>query len=378
MINAFAYRSPKTVEAAVASLGRSWGETEVLAGGTDLLDLLKEGLAKPQTVVNIKEIADLHGIAVVSATGQPSGNGAAAVESEQVVYESRGIRRLLSRVFGRRNSCAGDEVVLFASNGHESAAAGSEIRIGATVTLEEIATHSAIRRHLPALADAAAIIGGAQIRNMGTLGGNLCQRNRCWYFRNGFAPEVKEENQYSAIFPMQGATYVHPSTLAPPLIAYGALAEVAGPNGRRKVPVDKLFQVADAADKRETVLSANEIITAVFVPVAETKSADYQVRERQSHDWPLVQASVALSVDAGRVAKASIVLGHVAPVPLRSRDAEQAIAGKELTDSTAAQAGSAAAGGAKSQGQNGYKITLVQVAVKRALLAAIGNTYWRS
>lgn len=320
MMNPFAYKSPQDLKQAVADLGDSWGQVDLLAGGTDLLVLMKEGIETPKTLVNIKGISGLGGISLSEAG----------------------------------------------------------VRIGATATLDEIATHPGIGKHLPALAAAAAVIGGPQIRNLGTLGGNLCQRNRDWYFRNGLNPPQKEENQYLAIFPMGGAVYVSPSTLAPPLIAYGATAAVAGPKGTRKVPVDQLFQVAEGA-KRETTLAPNEIVTEVLVPVDQAvKSADYEVRERDSHDWPLTQASVALVLDGKKVKKAAIVLGHVAPVPVRAREAEAAIVGKELTPEVAAAAGQAAVANAKPMGKNGYKVTLTEVAVKRALLAAIGNEYWRA
>lgn len=319
-MNAFTYKSPQDLKAAVADLGTEWGKVDILAGGTDLLALMKDGIETPKTVVNIKGISDLGQIKATDAS----------------------------------------------------------IRIGATATLNAIASHSAIVKHLPALADAARVIGGPQIRNMGTMGGNLCQRNRDWYFRNGLDPEVKEELQYAAIFPVDGATYVSPSTLAPPLIAYGASAEVVGPSGMRKIAIADLFQVANG-DRRETVLEPNEIVTAVIVPVASgVKSADYEVRERDSHDWPLIQAAVALTMDGNKVKSATIVLGHVSPVPHRAKGAEEAIIGKELTMATAEAAGKAAAKGAKPVDKNAYKVTLTEVAVKRALLAAVGNEYWRN
>lgn len=374
MMNAFAYRSPKTVEAAIAALGNQWGKTELLAGGTDLLDLLKGGLSTPETIVNVKAIASLRGITVVSATGETAAS-ADAVE-EFVEDEPRGPRRLLRRILGRRRHQSGNGIIVAGHEAEPAVAAGSSIRIGATTTLEEIAANAAVRKHLPALADAAAVIGGPQIRNTGTIGGNLCQRNRCWYFRNGLDPETKAENQYSAIFPIQGAMYVHPSTLAPSLIAYGAIAEVAGPAGKRNVAIDQLFQVASGAGRRETVLQPNEIVTSITIPVSDARSANYEVREKQSHDWPLVQASATVTLNGDRVEKASIVLGHVGPLPVRAREAEQLLAGKALSESTGADAGKAAAEGAKPSGENAYKVTLVQVAVKRALLAAAGNRYW--
>lgn len=319
MIQAFSYRSPRTLEAAVAALAPEWGETAILAGGSDLLALMKDRLETPSVVVDVKKIPALGGIEVKE---------------------------------GR-------------------------IRIGANATMAEIAAHGAIRKHLPALAKAAGDLGSVQIRNVATLGGNLCQRNRDWYFRNGLDPEVKEELQYSAIFPMQGQVYVHPSTLAPVLIAYGATVDVAGPKGVRSVPVDKFFQTSDSKEKREVAIAANEIVTQVLVPVADVKSAEIEIRERLSHDWPLVQAAAALTLDGDVVTKAAIVLGHVAPVPLRSAAAEKALIGRKVDAESAAAAGRAAAEGASPTPKNEYKTTLVQVAVKRAVLGAVGDEYWR-
>lgn len=321
MMKAFAYQSPASIDDAISALGSEWGAVDVLAGGTDLLSLMKEGLATPDTVVNIKAIKELAGFEI--------------------------------------------------GNDH--------ITIGATATLAEIGNHSAVKKHLPALAAAAAAIGGPQIRNMGTLGGNLCQRPRDWYYRNGLQTEKREEDQYGAVFPIDGLTYVAPSTLAPPLIAYGATVQIQGPEGQRSVPVEKFFTVSKlGATERETVLKPNEIVLGVKVPVnGGVQSADYEVRERDSHDWPLVQASVALSLDGGTVTKANIVLGHVSPLPHRATEAEKALVSKALTEETAAEAGKAAAAGAKPGHKNAYKVTLIQVAVKRALLEAIGKVYWR-
>lgn len=320
MMKAFAYQSPATIDEAVSALGNEWGATDVLAGGTDLLALMKDGVATPEKVVNVKDIKELAGIEI--------GNG--------------------------------------------------QITIGATAKLAEIGSHATIQKHLPALAAAAAAIGGPQIRNMGTLGGNLCQRPRDWYFRSGLEAEKREENQYGAIFPIDGMDYVSPSTLAPPLIAYGAQVNVHGPEGKRTIPVEQFFQVSKLKPgERETVLKPNEIVLGVTVPAAGTKSADYEVRERDSHDWPLVQASVALSLQGDKVTKASIILGHVSPLPHRAKAAEQAVVGKTLTQEVAHEAGQAATQGAQPQGKAAYKEMLVQVAVKRALLDAIGQAYWR-
>lgn len=321
MISSFTYKSPTTIEEVVASLAPESGKSEILAGGSDLLALMKDRIVNPSVIVNIKGVKGLSGVEVN----------------------------------------------------------GGKISIGPNTTLTDLSEHAAVKKHLPALAKAAADLGSTQIRNVATVGGNLCQRPRDWYFRNGLDPEKKEELQYSAVFPMEGQVYVHPSTLAPVLIAFGATATVSGPDGEKKIPVEKLFQVGDLKEKREVVLAPNEVITAIVIPVADTKSANIEVRERQSHDWPLVQAASGLSVDgSGVVKKANIILGHVGPVPVRAAAAEKLITGKKLDADLAAKAGKAAAEGVTTTPKNEYKAALIQVAVKRALLGAIGNEYWRA
>ncbi len=321
MIGSFTYKNPSTVKDAVAALAVEWGQTEVLAGGSDLLAAMKDQIAVPKTVVNIKSIKDLSATSV----------------------------------------------------------AGGKLVVGANVTLAELAELAPVIKHFPALAKAAKDLGSVQIRNVATLGGNLCQRNRDWYYRNQLSPETKDNLAYGAIFPEGGQSYVHPSTLAPVLIALSATAQVAGPGGTKDVPVEKLFQVADLKTKREVTLASNEIITSVTIPITEARNAEIEIRERQSHDWPLVQAAASVLVDSsGVVQKANIVLGHVGPVPRRAVDAEKLLVGKKLDETLAGEAGKKAAEGATPHPTNEYKVQLVRVAVKRALLSAVGNEYWRA
>jgi xanthine dehydrogenase YagS FAD-binding subunit len=332
----FTYYRPTTAEQAVGLLDTKWGRTELLAGGTDLHDLQKEYVAQPDKVVSVRAIAGLAGI-------EPQTN----------------------------------------------VASGSSIRIGAAAKLADIAEHKDLRRVLPGLTTAAEQIGGPQIRNMGTLGGNLCQRNRCWYFRDEgvhcllkggdkcFA--LDGENRYHAIF-TQGhpCVIVNPSTLAPVLIAVGATAEVLGPKGKRTLELAKFFHAPTSAAEREHVLAPNEIVLSVTIPTpAGLKNASYEVRQKQSYDWPLVQAAVAFKLDGGKAKDVRIVLGHVAPTPHIAAAAAQALEGKDVTEETAAAAGKAATQGAKPLAENGYKVKLMEVTVKRALLTAAGQKkYW--
>jgi xanthine dehydrogenase YagS FAD-binding subunit len=328
----FTYYRPKTVADAVGLLDARWGTTELLAGGTDLLDLQKEYIAQPDKVVSVNAI-----------------DGLAAIDVQ------------------------GDGVVIHAGT-----------------KLADIAEHADIRKLYPALATAAGDIGGPQIRNMGTLGGNLCQRNRCWYFRDEptlcllkggeKCYALDGENRYHAIF-TQGhkCVIVNPSTLAPVLIALGATANVTGPKGERKLELDKFFHAPTTATEREHVLEPNEMVVSVAIPKAEIANASYEVRHKQSYDWPLVQAAVAFRLQDGKATGVKVVLGHVAPTPHAAEASAQALEGKEVNEESAAAAGQAAAQGAKPLAQNGYKVKLVEVAVKRAILTAAGQKkYWET
>ena len=323
----FEYVSPNSVKQALGLLSANWGEAEILAGGTDLLALMKDYVVTPKRVVNIKQLPGMH-----------------AISAER-----------------------------------------DELRIGALVTLDRIADAAQIRRDYPALARCVADAASPQIRNMATIGGNLCQRPRCWYFRNGMGllPRtadgkslvVEGDNRYHAILGNQGPAYfVSPSTIAPMLIAYGTRLHVTGPTGDREVDVEKFFRIPRSENEREHDLKANELITAVVVPPAKgVRAASYEVRQRASFDWPLATAAVALQMNGSAVQSARIVMGAVAPLPWVSQEAAQAIAGKSIDERTASAAGEAAVSKARPLGHNDYKVKLAAVAVKRALLAAAGQ-----
>src|SRR5438552_14873865 len=268
--------------------------------------------------------------------------------------------------------------------------AGGSVTIGAGTTLAALAENEDLKKLFPALAAAADDIGGPRIRNMGTLGGNLCQRNRCWYFRDEHVNcllkggdkcfALDGENQYHAIF-LQGnkCVIVHPSTLAPALIALGAKAEVLGPKGKRIIELAKFFHAPNSAGEREHVLNSNDMVLSVRIDSTNLKNASYEVRHKQAYDWPLVQAATAFKFDGGKATDVRIVLGHVAPTPYIAEAAAKALDGKAVNEETAAAAGKAAAEGAKPLSQNGYKVKLVEVAVKRAILMAAGQKkYWEA
>jgi xanthine dehydrogenase YagS FAD-binding subunit len=328
----FTYYRPKTAEEAVSLLDAKWGTSELLAGGTDLLDLQKEYIAQPDKVISLGGLGSLIGIK------------------------------------------AGARVV--------------EATISFNSTVAEIAAHAGLRETFPALTTAAGDVGGPQIRNMATLGGNLCQRNRCWYFRDEHVPcllkggdkcfALDGENRYHAVFAKgHPCVIVHPSTLAPVLIALRASAEVLGPKGKRTIELAKFFRAPTGPGEREHVLEPNEMVLSVTIPSSGLKNASYEVRHKQAFDWPLVQAAVAFKLDGDRASNVRIVLGHVAPTPIIAANAAKVLEGQTITDGTAAEAGAEAAKGAKPLAQNGYKVKLLEVAVKRAVLtAAAKEKYW--
>jgi xanthine dehydrogenase YagS FAD-binding subunit len=216
---------------------------------------------------------------------------------------------------------------------------------------------------------------------MGTVGGNVMQRPRCWYFRNEefnclkkggarcFA--VEGENQYHAIFGESPCHIVHPSSLAVPIIAYGGRFRAVGPDGEREIEADKFFQMPDRNMYGETALEPNELLTHVILPrPVNVKAAHYEVKFKQSHDWPIAMASVVLTMNGSSVQSARVVLGAVAPVPWRVPAAEAVLAGKTIDANVASQAAEAAVQNAKPMSRNGYKVQIARVALQRAIMAA--------
>jgi xanthine dehydrogenase YagS FAD-binding subunit len=215
---------------------------------------------------------------------------------------------------------------------------------------------------------------------MGTAGGDLCQRPRCWYYRQGFGlfgmKDGKSlvtggENKYYAIFGNGPAYFVSASSLGPALIALGARVKLVSAKGSREVPIAKFFVAPANETAREIALQPNELLTEIIVPPAAVRSSTYEVRQKEALDWPLAAASVALTMRGSSVASAKVVMGHVAPTPLESPEAEKALVGKTITEATAEAAGKAAVASAKPLSQNAYKVQLARVAIKRALLQAV-------
>jgi len=323
-MRAFEYVSPNTRAQAVSLLGTAWGNTEVLAGGTDLLALMKDDVVTPKRLVNIKDIKDLHGVS--------------------------------------------------------SSAQG--LRIGALTKLGDLADDANVRKSYPALAEALMEAASPQIRNMATIGGNICQRPRCWYFRNGLGLLAKDpngkdlvaggENRYHAILGNDGpAKFVSPSTVVPILIAYGAKIRLEGSQGKRELPLEKFFTIPKTENEREHDLRSNEIVTElVLPPAANVNTSHYEIRQKEAFDWPLAVAAVALKMNGSSAQSARVALGYVAPMPWPSPEAEQALTGQPINADTAQKAAEAALTNAKPLSQNSYKIQLARVALKRVILKA--------
>jgi xanthine dehydrogenase YagS FAD-binding subunit len=327
-MKAFEYAAPSTVGDAIKLLGTPGAAA--LSGGTDLISRMKDYVTSPERVVYLKDIKAIAGI-------------------------------------------SGD------------AKAGG-LTIGANTRLADIVASQAIREAYPALWQATVEVGSPQIRNMATVGGNLLQRPRCWYFRAGHGLLAMKDgkslvragdNRYHAIFMTDSdALFVTPSSLAVALSALDAQATLTGPKGERTLKVEELYQVPKTEKDSELTIRPDEILTRVTIPAARGKSASYEARHKQAQDWPLVLASVNLAMDGDSVSAAKIVVYGVAPIPWRSNAAEKAIAGQRVSIETAAAAGEAAAEGAAPLSMNGYKVALTKTVVKRALLSAVGNRYW--
>ena len=299
----------------------------VKANGIDVLDLLKERLLQPAKIINLSDIPEL----------------------DKVAEENDG-----------------------------------GLRIGPMVTLAALADHPRVQQRYPALADALVGAASPQIRNVATLGGNLLQRPRCWYFRSHayrclrkggdhcFA--IAGANQYHAIFDNMVCAIVHPSTAATVLVALGASIEITDRAGRlRQLPLETFFVPPDRDPQRESDLQPHEIVTAIRLPKlpASLRTAHLKQAEKDSFDWPLAAVAVALDIDAaGLCTRAAIVLGAAAPVPHRAKAAEAALTGKRIDDTSAAAAARAALAGATPLADNAYKLPLFETLVRRAILKA--------
>jgi xanthine dehydrogenase YagS FAD-binding subunit len=254
------------------------------------------------------------------------------------------------------------------------------LRIGALTTLTELAESRQILDSYPVLAQAAAAVGSPQLRNQGTLGGNLCQRPRCWYFRGDFHCLRKGgdqcfasagQNQLHCIFGGYECFMVHPSDTAPALVALDAKVTVTGRRGTRQMPLASFFVLPKTSLVKENVLEPGDVLTEVLLdaPPSGARSAYRKARERASFDFALAGAAIVLSMAEGKVRTARVVLSGVAPAPWRSPEAEQALVGKPLDAATAEAAATSAVKPAVPLAENAYKVPLVRGILEETLLA---------
>ena len=320
--------NPESLGDAVERLERGGGRAAAVGGGSDLLGMIKDDLATPDVLVNLRTLAASDGLdAIVSAP--------------------------------------------------------AELQVGGLVTLTRLSTHPEVASRYRVLAEAAGSAATPQVRNVATLAGNLCQRPWCWYYRQKF-PCYKHggnrcfsrigENQFNAIFGGGPSYIVHPSDTAPALVALDARFRTVGPGGERVVPAGEFFTLPRVDVARENVLEPNEILAGVTVPAASDLRSTYaKVLDREAWTHAVVSVALTLWVDGGRVRRAGLVLGGVAPIPWRVAAVEDLLAGQQVTESLAAEAGRLAVDGARPLSKNGYKVALVENLVRRTLLSLAGN-----
>jgi xanthine dehydrogenase YagS FAD-binding subunit len=322
-MNSVQWIDAKSVHEAVTLLSADeHGATIAKAGGMDLLDLLKEGIIAPARIVNLQRIDALRGVQFDAAKG---------------------------------------------------------LRLGSLTTLAEIAGNAAIRQRYPALAAAAAHAATPQIRNTATIGGNLLQRPRCWYFRNELFHAARDEggreqSQYGAIFDNAKTTMVHASTPATALLAYEASVHVVGKAGRsRTIALGDFLLPPDFDRNRDTTLGRDEVVTHISMPApaANTRATYHKQTERDSYDWPICDVAVVLTLANRKVEAAKIVAGAVAPVPRRLTASEDVLRGREIDEGAAAEAARFAVRGATPTEKNSYKVPVLETVIRRTILAAM-------
>jgi xanthine dehydrogenase YagS FAD-binding subunit len=321
----FKLAQPGTVDELAAVLSEGPGAMTLMSGGTDLIDLLKSGVAAPDIVVDVQGIAELAGI-----TRDKDG-----------------------------------------------------LRVGPMTRVVDLAAHPDVSRDYPVLKDAALSLASPQLRNVGTVGGNLCQRPRCWYFRD---PEVvclkkggdkcyafQGRNQYHAIFGGDPCFIVYPSDLAPALISLGARVTIGRAGGDRVVPLEKFYQPPSVDVRKENILAGDEFIRSVSVPPPRPgqKSGYVKLTERAAWDFALASAAVTGVVRGKVFSEIAIVMGGVGTVPWRMTGAEAVLRGKTVTEALLDQAGRAAVKEAAPLAENAYKINLTAAAIRKAVSALV-------
>lgn len=310
MFPRFSYIKAKSLEDAIRLLSEDGARLH--AGGTDLLGCLREDILGAKTVVSISRLALLKGIEELPAGG---------------------------------------------------------LRIGALTTVAEIARNSVIREKYSVLSQAAAEVASPQLRNQGTIGGNLCQKPRCWYYRGEFnclrkggdrCFAVEGENQYHCILGGDGCYMVHPSDIAPALIALDAVIQIAGPKGKRNAAIESFHMPPSRDYTRETTLEPGEIVTDIILPTPEERlrSSYRKVRARRAWDFALAGIALAIVFKGDLITDCRVAFSGAAPVPWRSKEAEVVLRGNRLDSGIIKKAAQAALAAAEPLAQNEYKIPL--------------------
>jgi len=320
-MNKFQYFQAQSVEDACQRLGNDFESVKLHAGGLDLIGELKENLIEPNTVISLSRLVELKGM---------------------------------------RDT-------------------GDTLKIGALTTLADIAHHETVRNRYAALAQAAASVGSPQIRHVGTLGGNLCQRPRCWYYRDEHYDCLKKggslcysiagRNQYHAILGGGPCFIVHPSDCAPALVALGATIRLQSANGQREMPLEEFFVLPRVNFVRENKLQSNELVVELEIPATTMRSTYVKFREREGFDWALASVAAAMEMQGTTCTGARIVLGGVAPIPWRVQKVEEYLKGKTIDEESARQAGEMAVEGATPLAENQEKVDIVKSIVKTAILS---------
>lgn len=327
-MNSFEYASPRTEEEAVELLSAHGGNTAILAGGTDLFNLLRAGCIARRRVVDIKNIESMQGVTSTS----------------------------------------------------------DGLMIGALMTLDEVLVHPLVRPY-ESLVQVADAVHSMQVQSMGTLGGDLCHLPNCWYYRNGYGLLGQKDgeslvaegrNELHAVFGNRGpAKFVSASRFAPALIALGAKARIVGPEPGQVglMPLEYFFVAPKSAHQGVTVLQPGQLLTHVILPelFENHATASYEVLQMEGLDWPLASAGVWLEMASSIVQSARVVMGHVAPTPWVSLDAAEALVGRAVDERSAQAAGDAAVLRATPLSENDYKVQIARTAVKRAILRAAGK-----
>ena len=330
IIPAFELYQPASVDDALKLLERYGADALVLAGGLDSMDWLKDRLKKPKVVVDLGQIADLRGI-----------------------HELNG-----------------------------------GVEIGAMTPLTEVVRNPLVREKFSLLMEAAELVASPQIRNQGTIGGNVSQDTRCWYYRGGwncyraggnicYADTPTALNREHAIFDADRCVAVNPSDTAPALVALDAVMVIRGPSGERVVNAEDYWVGPGIDITRMNVLAPNELLVRIRIPSTFAGAQFYfeKVRDRQVWDFPLVNVAAAIKPNGSNIGEARLVVNAVAAKPRRLRDVEAAVVGKPRNEETAKMAGDMAIVGAVPLRHNGYKLPLMRNLVKRAIRGSEGGTW---